>query len=223
MTKRRLSTGQIAFIGLIAVVATALLLGLPVSIRHNAPLGVSRTIDSGRGIAVRGGYVTPNYDGFDRLDVDLRVYDDEPYYDFTVHVRPAGPDAPDARTIALRVPRDQVWHEKGAFENAYLAVRFPEIADSAGKRFYVWVEGGPRNRDDIWTLWRIKSYSTVPAWTVMRAWVETPPAPLGRWPGGVAVVLLMGSTAATLVWLAGALVLANATNRRGRSARRIAG
>ncbi|MBA3528328.1 MAG: hypothetical protein H0T91_03265 [Propionibacteriaceae bacterium] len=218
MKTRRRSPGQLGFIGFAAIVAIALLLGLPVSIRHNAPLGVSRTIDSGRGIAVRGGYVTPNYDGFDRLNVDLRVYDDEPFYDFTVHVRPAGPDVPDVRTIALRVSRNQVWHEKGAFSNAYLAVRFPEIADSAGQRFYVWIEGGPRNRDDIWTLWRIKSYSTVPAWEVVKAWVETPPAPLGRWPGGVLVVLLMGSTAATMVWLAGALILANSTKRPERSA-----
>ena len=217
MSKRRLSTGQLSLVGFMLVVATAMLIGLPLSIRHNAPLGVSRTIDAGRGIAVRGGYVTPNYDGFDRVDLDLRVYDDDPFYDFTVHVRPAGPDAPDVRTIALRVPNEDVWHEKGAFENAYLAVRFPKIADSAGQRFYVWVEGGPRNRDDIWTLWRIKSYSTVRIWEVVMAWADAPPAPLGRWVGGVVVVLLMGSTAAALAWLAGALVVVNPGNRPKRS------
>jgi hypothetical protein len=202
----------------VMVIAGIAVLLFPASVRHNAPLGVSRTIDSGRGIAVRGGYVMPNYDGFDRLYLDLRVYSDEPFYDFTVHVRPAGPDQPDLKTIALRVPRADVWHAKGAFANPYLAVGFPEIADSAGSRYYVWVESGPRNRDDIWTLWRIKSYSTVPVWEVARAWITTPPEPLGRWPGGLMLVVVMAAMVASLGWLALALTRMPAGPLRGRSA-----
>jgi hypothetical protein len=191
---------------MVVVVACVALLFVPFAVRHNAPLGVSRTIDSGRGIAVRGGYVAPNYDEFDRLDLDIRAYDLEATYDFVVHIRPAGPDSPDLRTISLRLGPDKVWHEKGAFSNPYYTVRFPSIADSAGQRYYVWVEAGPRNRDDVWTLWRIKSYSTVPAWQVVRAWIESAPPPLGKWPGAVAIVLLMVATVGCLAWLFAALL-----------------
>lgn len=218
MTRARRPGQTVIVIVVGLLVASALLLLIPVSVRHNAPLGVSSTIDPGRGIAVRGGYVTPNYDGFDRLDLDLRAYGDDDFYDFTVHIRPSGPDAPDVRTIALRVKREEVWHQKGAFADAYLTVRFPEIAEAAGERYYVWVESGPRNRDDVWTLWRIKSYSTVPAWSVAKAWVESPPEPLGRWPGGVALVLLMGATVGVFVWLFVALVRSIPPRSAGRSA-----
>ncbi len=203
--RRRVDQRLVGWVGVAILVAAVVVTLVPISVRHNAPLGVSRTIDSGRGIAVRGGFVAPNYDGFDRIDLDFRAYSDEPFYDLTVHVRPAGPDQPDVRTIALRLPRSDVWHAKGAFANPYVAVEFPEIEDSAGKRYYVWVESGPRNRDDIWTLWRIKSYSSVPAWDVVKAWVASPPEPLGRWPGGVLLVALMGGTLTALAWLAVAL------------------
>lgn len=195
----------VGWIGAAILVAAVAVTLVPISVRHAAPLGVSRTIDSGRGIAVRGGYVAPNYDGFDRVALDIRVYGDEPFYDFTVHVRPSGPDQPDIRTIALRLPRAEVWHAKGAFANPYVTVDFPEIPDSAGSRFYVWVESGPRNRDDIWTLWRIKSYSSVPAWDVAKAWIASPPEPLGHWPGGVVLIALMAGAITTLAWLAVAL------------------
>lgn len=193
----------LALLGILAVVIAVQY--VPVPVRHNAPLGVSRTIDSGRGIAVRGGYVTPNYDGFDRIDLDLRAYSSDPFYDFTVHIRPEGPDQADVRTVALRLAQAEVWHAKGAFENSYVTVRFPEIADTAGQRYYVWVEGGPRQRDDIWTLWRIKSYSTVSTWDVAKAWVDAPPEPLGRWVGGIALVAVMGGTVVSLLWLVAAL------------------
>jgi len=203
--RRRVDQRLVGWIGAAILVAAVAVTLVPISVRHNAPLGVSRTIDSGRGIAVRGGYIVPNYEGFDRVDLDLRVYSEEPFYDFTVHVRPAGPDQPDIRTIALRLPRSDVWHAKGAFANPYVTIDFPEIADSAGSRYYVWVESGPRNRDDIWTLWRIKSYSSVPAWDVAKAWIASPPEPLGRWPGGVFLVALMAGAFAALAWLVVAL------------------
>ena len=196
--KRR---GPLILFALVAIAICVAILFVPVSIRHNAPLGVSRTIDSGRGIAIRGGYVTPNYDDFNRLDFDFRAYDLDAAYDFVVHVRPSGPDAPDVRTISLSLDRDDVWHEKGAFRNPYTTVRFPAISNAAGQRYYVWVEAGPRNRDDIWTLWRIKSYSTVPVWEVARAWIESAPPPLGKWPGGAVVVLLLIATIGCLAWL----------------------
>ena len=190
----------------VVVLGCIVLLFVPFAVRHNAPLGVSRTIDSGRGIAVRGGYVDPNYDEFDRLDLDIRVYGLEASYDFVVHIRPAGPDVPDIRTLALSLDRDEVWHEKGAFANPYVTVRFPAISDSAGQRYYVRVEAGPRNRDDVWTLWRIKSYSTVPAWEVVKAWIESAPPPLGKWPGGVTIVLLLIAGTGSLAWLFAALL-----------------
>ena len=201
----------------VVVLASIALLLVPFAVRHNAPLGVSRTIDSGRGIAVRGGYIAPNYDEFDRLDLDIRAYDLDSSYDFVVHIRPAGPDEPDIRTVALQLDRDEVWHEKGAFSNPYLTVRFPAITDSAGQRYYVWVEGGPRNRDDVWTLWRMKSYSTVPAWQVVRAWIESAPPPLGKWPGGAAIVFLLVATAGCLAWLFAALLQQIPDSRSSRS------
>ena len=201
MNRRTIRRGPLIFGAFVVAAITVAMLVAPFSIRHNAPLGVSRTIDSGRGIAVRGGYVTPNYDEFDRLDLDIRAYDLDATYDFVVHVRPSGPDAPDVRTIALSLDRDDVWHEKGAFRNPYTTVRFPPISNAAGQRYYVWVETGPRNRDDIWTLWRIKSYSTVSGWQVVRSWVESAPPPLGKWPGGVTIVLLLIAAVGCLAWL----------------------
>ncbi len=193
------------------------MLFVPITVRHNAPLGVSRTIDASRGIAVRGGYVEPNYDEFDRVDLDIRTYELDATYDLVVHIRPAGPDAPDIRSVSLDLDRDQIWHEKSAFSNPYVTVRFPAIADSAGQRYYVWVEAGPRNRDDVWTLWRIKSYSTVPAWQVVRAWIESAPPPLGKWPGAAAIIVFLVATAGCLVWLFAALLQQIPVSRSSRS------
>ena len=206
MSRTGIRRGPLIVIACVGAAICLAILFVPFSVRHNAPLGVSRTIDSGRGIAVRGGYVTPNYDEFDRLDLDIRAYELDTSYDFVVHVRPSGPDAPDVRTVALSLDRDEVWHEKGAFRNPYVSVRFPAISDAAGERFYVWVEAGPRNRDDIWTLWRIKSYSTVPVWQVVRAWIESAPPPLGKWPGGAAIALLLIGALGCLAWLLAALL-----------------
>ena len=143
-------------------------LNRPVEVRHSAPYGFSQTLDPERLIAVRGGYVVPNYDDFNRLDLDLRAYSGQERYDLTVHVRPAEPGAADVRSIPLSATTQKIWYQKEAFANPFLTIRFPPIADSAGRRFYVWVEAGPRNRDAIWTLWSIKSYSKTSGYTVLR-------------------------------------------------------
>ena len=217
MSKAKYRRESFVAAAIVIVLASVAVLFTPFSVRHNAPLGVSRTIDSSRGIAVRGGYIAPNYDGFDRLDLDIRAYDLDAGYDFVVHIRAAGEDEADLRTLSLELDRDEVWHEKGAFSNPYFTVRFRAIADSAGERYYVWVESGPRNRDDIWTLWRMKSYSTVPAWKVVSAWIESAPPPLGKWPGGAAIVLLLVATAGCLAWLFAAILQQVPDSRSSRS------
>jgi hypothetical protein len=194
-------------------------LNKPVEVRHSAPFGFSQTLDRDRLIAVRGGYVLSNYDDFNRVDLDVRAYSRQERYDLIVHVRPAGTDAPDAdvRTVPLSVSGTEVWHNKSTFENDFVTVRFPPIADSAGQRFYVWVEAGPRNRDAIWTLWSVKTYSTTSGYTVLRAWFDAPPEPLGQGPGRVALIVLMVGTVLAAAWLVAALVglaLGSAERRR---------
>lgn len=198
------------------LIAVTLLLSVPFDVRHNAPLGASQTLDKRRLIAVRGGYVTPNYDDFDRVDLDIRAYSQDPFYDLTLHVKPAGPDQPDVRTVRMQLPLDEVWYAKGAFGDPYVTVRFPAIAHSAGKQFYVWVEAGPRNRDDVWTLWQIKSYSHVTGRTVLWAWIRHPPDPLGSAVGGAAVLLLMVGTVAAIWWLFVALLQSGSAGSQGR-------
>jgi hypothetical protein len=180
-------------------------LNRPVEVRNSAPYGFNQTLDPDRLIAVRGGYVVPNYDDFSRLDLDLRAYVRQERYDLTIHVRPAVPDAADVRTVALSISTETIWHAKPQLGNDFITVRFPPIADSAGQRFYVWVEAGPRNRDSIWTLWSIKSYSRATGYTVLRAWLDAPPEPLGDGPGRVALVLLLVVLAVATAWLVAAL------------------
>lgn len=188
------------------LIAVTLLLSVPFEVRHNAPLGASQTLDKRRLIAVRGGYVTPNYDDFDRVDLDIRAYSQDAFYDLTLHVKPAGPDQSDVRTVRMQLPLDDVWYAKGAFGDPYVTVSFPAIAHSAGQQFYVWVEAGPRNRDDVWTLWRIKSYSHVTGRTVLWAWIRHPPEPFSSSVGGAAVLLLMIGMVAAIWWLFVALL-----------------
>jgi hypothetical protein len=140
-----------------------------VEVRHSATYGFSLTKDPTRGIAVPGGYVTANYPDFNRLDIDFRAYSDSPRYDLIVHVRPAHPDAQDVRTIRLGIDGKQVFNAKDAFANPFVTVRFDPIADSADQTYYIWVERGPRNQDDVITVWSIKSYSRVSSRTVMSA------------------------------------------------------
>lgn len=140
-----------------------------VDVRHSAEYGFSQTFDVDRGIAVPGGYVTANYPDFNRVDIDLRAYSDVPRYDLLVHIRPAHPGAPDIRTIHLGIDGSKVMSRKGAFANPFVTVRFDPIHDSAGRTYYIWVERGPRNQNDVITVWSIKSYSRVSAASVMSA------------------------------------------------------
>ena len=200
--RRFVAVGAAATLVAVAVAAAF----WPVEVRHSAPFGFSLTFDARRAIAVRGGYVTANYDDFNRLDLDLRSYTAGERFDLTVHVRPAGPDAPDVRTITLAVDASEIWHQKSVFGDPFVTVRFDPIPDSSGTRYFVWVEAGPRNRDAIWTLWSIKSYSRVPAREVLAALVDAPPEPLGHAAGRVVLILLTGGTIATAAWLLGATI-----------------
>ena len=177
----------------------------PAEVRHSAPFGRSLTLDARRAIAVRGGYVTPNYDDFDRVDLDLRAYSPGERYDLTIHIRPAtAPDVPDVRTVPLVVDAEEIWHQKEAFADPFVTVTFPAIEDSAGRLYFVWVEAGPRNRDDIWTLWSVKTFSTVRPVEVLAAFVDEPPTPI-RVGGGVVLILLIAGTVGSAVWLMAAV------------------
>ncbi len=166
-------TRYAVFAGLIGAIAVAgLATVIPVDVRHSAPYGFSLTADFRRAIAVSGGYIRPNYDHFNRLDLDLRAYTPGQTYDLTIHIRPAEPGAPDVRQIPLNLPAERIFHVKKPFANPFITVRFPEIRGSAGKIYYVWVETGPRNRDAVIALWSIKSYSRLTGWTVLRAFVQ---------------------------------------------------
>jgi hypothetical protein len=192
-------------------------LSRPVEVRHSAPFGFSQTLDPTRLIAVRGGYVVPNYDDFNRIDLDLRAYSGQEGYDLTVHVRPAEPGASDVRTIPLAASAQKIWFQKETLENPFITIRFPPIEESAGRRYYVWVEAGPRNRDAIWTLWSIKSYSRATGYTVLQAWLDGPPEPLGDEPGRVALILLIVGTVTATAWLVAALlVLPLGVSRRAK-------
>lgn len=157
-----------------AVLLVAALLA-PFDARHSAPFGFSQTLDSRRGIAVPGGFVDPNYPDFNRLDLDLRAYHPEADYDLTLHVRPDREGADDVRTVRLSLPGTAIRHDKPPFANPFRTVRFRPIANSAGRRYYVWIEAGPRNRDDVVTLWSIKSYSRVTGRAVLASFLADPP------------------------------------------------
>ncbi|HEY8448586.1 MAG TPA: hypothetical protein VIL01_15900 [Thermomicrobiales bacterium] len=190
----------IIFIIVAGLVATV----VPIDVRHSAPYGFSLTADFDRGIAVTGGYVRPNYDGFNRLDLDLRAYTPETVYDLVIHIRPADPGAEDLRVIPLRVASERVFHRKAAFENPFITVRFPAIEDSAGKSFYVWVERGPRNRDAVIALWSIKSYSRLDGLTALRAFVRGEVKDSGV--PGLALILLLVAIVLVAGWTTGALL-----------------
>lgn len=155
----------------IALLAGSLL--VPFEARNSAPYGFSLTVDFERAIAVRGGPIEVNYPNLNRLDLDLRAYTSRSEYDLTVHLRPDERGEPDVRTIPLHVPGSRIWHDKPTFANPFVTVRFPPIADSAGQRYYVYVETGPRNRDDVLAVWSIKSYSRVTGRSVLSAFVAS--------------------------------------------------
>lgn len=187
------------------VLAGAALLA-PLDLRHSAPFGFRLAFDARRGIAVSGAFVEPNYPNFDRVDLDLRAYAVEEAYDLTVHVRPDRPGAVDARTIPLPIDGATIRHDKPTFSDPFVTVRFPPIADSAGKRYYVWVERGPRNRDQVLALWSVKSYSRGTGGDVLAAFLR-PPGGAGR--TAAASVFLAGLLVAVVVafgWLVAALI-----------------
>ncbi len=181
--------------GLVAATALAgAVLLWPLELRHSAPFGFRLTFDRERGIAVRGGFVTATYDDFHRVDLDLRAYNRRASYDLTVHVRPDEPGASDVRTVTIGHAAERIWHVKSTFSAPFVTVRFPPISDSAGRRYYVWVEPGPRNRNDVVALWSIKSYSRATGRVALGALLADPP---GDW----AARSLRGGIAATLVLL----------------------
>lgn len=196
----------------IDAVATLVLLGvvllMPLDIRHSAPFGFNQTLDRERGIAVRGGMVTPNYDNFNRVDLDLRAYTAGVRYDLTVHIRPDEPGAADLRRIHLGLDADDIWHVKPAFDDPFTTVRFAPIADSAGRHYYVWVEPGVRNRDHVLNLWSIKSYSRATGRDVIAAVLDDPPGNRDPDLTRLALVVLFVGTVAAFGALAAALVAA---------------
>jgi hypothetical protein len=179
-------------------------------VRHSAPYGFSKTIDFNRLISVRGGYVTANFDDFNRLDLDLRAYTPGATYDVTIHIRPAVPGAEDVRTIQLDLPAERIYHRKRAFADPFITIAFPPIADSAGKTYYVYVEDGIRNRDDVLALWSIKSYSRQSAWRVLSSFVDEAPHGPARAVVRLALILLMIALVFSAAWLLSALVWATA-------------
>jgi hypothetical protein len=190
-----------------------------IDVRHSAPFGFSKTIDFSRLIAVRGGYVSPNYDDFDRLDLDLRGYSSEAVYDLTIHIRPAVPGAADVRVLHLDLPASKIDNRKGTFADPFITVRFAPIADSAGKTYYVWVEPGIRNRDDVVALWSIKSYSRVPAWRVISAFVNEAPGGAHRGLVRLALILLLGGLVFSSGWFLSRMVAASTSMPGGLNER----
>jgi hypothetical protein len=186
--------GIAAGIGVAAAVAlVALALVVPLELRHSAPFGFRLTFDGERGIAVRGGTVVANYPDFNRLDLDLRAYTPGASYDLTVHVRPDEPGAADVRTIPLGLEAEEIWHDKPTFADPFLTVRFPPIPDSAGKRYLVWVDPGPRNRDEVVALWSIKSYSRLTGRDALAAFLADPPGDGGEtWARAALVAVMVG-------------------------------
>ncbi len=163
---------------LVAITSVAVLLigalAVPFEARNSAPFGFNLTLDAERGIAVTGRQVVPNYPNFNRVDLDLRSYTASGSYDLTVYIRPDEPDAAPIRTIPLTVPASQIYHRKAPFGTPFTTVRFPPIADAAGQPYYLWVERGMRNRDDVVTVWSIKTYSRVTGRAVLEALLNHP-------------------------------------------------
>lgn len=142
---------------------------VPFDVRHGAAYGFSKTIDFDRSLAVKGGYVVSDYPDFARVDLDLRSYSPDARYDLAVHIRSADAGTSDVRTVLLDVGGYRIPSAKGSFTDPFVAVRFQPMRDSAGRVYYVWVDSGPRNRDDVVALWSVKSYSRMTAATMVRA------------------------------------------------------
>jgi hypothetical protein len=143
------------------------------------------------------------------LDLDLRAYTPGVTYDVTIHVRPAVPGAEDVRTIDLDLPAARIYHQKKPFADPFITIEFPPIADSAGQTYYVYVEDGIRNRDDVLALWSIKSYSRQSAWSVLAAFFDEAPHGPAKAVVRVALILLMIGLVFSAAWLLSALVWAS--------------
>lgn len=202
MTLSRLFPWLVGVVGALLLAGGALL--VPFEVRNSAVAGYTQTLDPERGIAVRGARVPINYPNFRRIDLDLRAYSRPPRFDITVHVRPAEPGATDVRVIPLSVTGEEVWHDKGAFADPFTRVEFEPIAGSAGQRYDIRIETGPRNRDDVLALWSIKTYSRTTGREVLAAFVDHAPGTGAPGvPRGVLVGLLIALVAAFGWLLAG--------------------
>lgn len=170
--------GSIVTVVLIGVVVAALMwvaiVLVPVGVRHSAPFGTVQTVDFSRSIAVLGGEVRPNYPSFDRIDLDLRAYSDRVpggRYDFVLNLQTVE-EPRVVRRVAFSVAADRIPASRSAFSTALTTVRFDPIPDSAGQAYYVSLERGPRNADDIVTLWGIQTYSTASVRDVLDAAID---------------------------------------------------
>lgn len=161
--------------GIVFGVWSALLIALvPLSIRHSAPFGSVQTVDFDRNIAILGGEVRPNYPGFDRVKLDLRAYSvSEPgdKYDFMLTIESVD-DQQVVRHVPFSVPAADIPAAKSAFTDIGTSVDFDPISDSAGRTYFLALERGPRNVDDVVTLWGIQSYSTLTAADILEAAVN---------------------------------------------------
>lgn len=194
---------------------------VPLEVRHSAPFGFSLTLDARRGMAVRGGVVTANYPNFNRIDLDLRAYDVQARYDLIVHVRPDVQQAADVRTLSLSVPGSQIRHDKSSFADPFVTLRFPPIADSAGRGYYVWVDAGPRNRDDVVAVWSIKSFSEARGAEVLAAFLRGSPDDSRPVPAIAFMLAILFGCVLAFGWMMGALTdMVQQSNRAHRSDRR---
>ncbi len=177
--------GHIWLPRVLGLVAVLLVIGVgllvPLEIRHSARFGFSQTVDFDRDIAVTGGYVTANYADFNRVDLDLRAYTPGVDYDLTIHIHPAVAGAQDVRVLHVQFPAEKIFHQKGAFSDPFVQLDFDPIGDSEGQTYYVWVERGPRNLDDVINVWSIKSYSRERGAAVIAAFLRNPPGQGAAW------------------------------------------
>ncbi len=193
----RVAVSVLAALALVAVTIVVVLV-VPVSVRHAAPFGSVQTVDFDRSIAILGGEIQPNYGNFDRVDLDLRAYgDDVPdgSYEFVLTIQSL--DRPEiVRRVAFSAPQERIAASRSAFADNYTSVSFSKIADSAGERYYLSLERGPRNADDIVTIWGIQSFSSVMMVDVL--WAAASGYPIGLEPteDRTVLLLLMGLTLA---------------------------
>ena len=219
MMPRRTTFSLLVGLTLAAVTFVAVLV-VPISIRHAAPFGSVQTVDFNRSIAILGGDVTANYPDFDRVDLDLRGYGDrvpDDQYDFVLTLQSL--DRPEiVRSVSFSVPRDRIAASRSAFAANYTSVSFDRIADSAGETYYLSLERGPRNADDVVTLWGIQSFSTVTAIDVLRAAADGYPIGLDPGANRAILVLLMALTLVGGTALVGTIVAASLREANGQAA-----